>query len=564
MQSGKIRLLFGCWGWPSGVLEVASWAVREGLADARIVQLPDRGDADDETAVREPDAAAQRPLAPGEADFLRHLAEFRPHVVGFRVEGGGFDRVRRWVGIVRASSDAEIILGGPTATSHPREVLEESDADYVFAGEAEESLALFLRLARQRDARDRLPDVPGMAYHYGGRVYHNTLPADGHGQTVLDVDGRLGPAERRRLHQLARPTPGVELVCANRLDWSLLQDFREPLDALYFTGGRGCPGVCSFCARLHGGAVRAKTAAQLLSEIEGADAAVAEGRLGVTRWRLFERVSDASLRGREVAWAAVYDEDFFLARRRAVEFFRLWKRSPLRNRYRLSVQTNPCSLLRGGRIDRELIEWIDRLKPMIQLGGESFHEEVLGRWRKRHTVGQLEAVLDALDATGQDYTLFHLLADFESTPEEVVDAVWLLARAAQRHPRMRIASSALVIPLFDSDVRRRMEYGGRLRPEWITGFADYERPHPEWMDPVAAELAERADSELQFALQPEHRDAAVRQAVEAVVECLRARRDDDSRAAYLLGRAEWGADVLREGWYRGPAPVALYPAGRKR
>ena len=138
-----------------------------------------------------------------------------------------------------------------------------------------------------------------------------------------------------------------------------------------------------------------------------------------------------------------------------------------------------------------------------------------------------------------------MLTDFESAPEEVVDAVWLLAAAARRHPRMRIASSALMIPLYDSDVRRRLEFGGRLRPEQIGRFTDYERPHAEWMDPLAAELAERADAELQFALRPEHRDAALDAALAAVVECLQG-WSDRRRARWALAHAEWAMGQLRE------------------
>jgi len=36
---GRVRVLFGCLGWPSGVLEVASWAKREKLAEPIIIQV---------------------------------------------------------------------------------------------------------------------------------------------------------------------------------------------------------------------------------------------------------------------------------------------------------------------------------------------------------------------------------------------------------------------------------------------------------------------------------------------------------------------------------------------
>ena len=315
------------------------------------------------------------------------------------------------------------------------------------------------------------------------------------------------------------------------------------------------PRACTFCAKLHGNEVRYKSAAQLLEEIEAADARVSDGTLQVTRWPLFRHVADAKLKHKQVAWAAVYDEDFLLFRNRAVEFFRLWDASPLSERYRLSFQANPCSMLASdGMVDEDLLDWIDRLKPMVQLGAESFNGELLARWHKRHDLRQLHAALDALDRTQQDYTVFQLLTDFDTTPEELVDTLWLLIVNALRRRRMRIASSPFTIPLYDSDTRRLLEYGGRLGPDRIRDFSDYERPQPGWMDPLAAELAELADAELQFALEPEHRDAALVQAFESVV----------ATAALRAARGENPFAVRPGRLGVGPYPRRPIPAGVSR
>ncbi|HUT91590.1 MAG TPA: cobalamin-dependent protein [Thermoguttaceae bacterium] len=611
---GKVRVLFGATGWPCGVLEIASWAKREGLADAVVVPvLPGyafRLAAEDRPYVRagsvDPEvvdsfARHQRPLsndavvrragqdaweirdrargwtyrvvdaaegldvyvlesyespesiaiirrfaqsrslvnqffeedgAPSETtrdalaavggQFITKLIEFAPHVVGFRLEGGRFDQVKRFIRAVRLFSDAEVVLGGPTATSHPREVLEDCGADYVFAGEAEEPFNRFLRLARERNSKDRQPEIPGLAYRYGGRIHVNT----GEKGTQLFVAGK-------ELRPLFWPVAPRELIAANRLDWSLLEGFeRVELDSLFFTAGRGCPGACTFCAKLHGQEVRVKGARQLLAEIEAADAKVAAGEIRVTRWPLFEHCDDPELQQSEVAWAAVYDEDFFLHRRRAIEFFRLWAQSPLRRRYRLSLQTNPCSMLTSdGRVHAELLRWIDSVKPMVQLGAESFNRELLARWRKRHNVDQLNAVLDALDTTRQDYTVFQLLTDFDTTPEELVETLRLLILNAYRHRRMRIASSPFTIPLYDSETRRLLEYRGLLTPDRVGHFTDYERPQPGWMDPLAAELADLADAELRWTLQPQRRDAALLSAFEVVLDRICEERDRLDHAA---------------------------------
>jgi len=312
---------------------------------------------------------------------------------------------------------------------------------------------------------------------------------------------------------------------------------RVELDSLFFTGGRGCPGECTFCAKLHGQEVRVKGARQLLDEIEAADAKVAAGEIRVTRWPLFEHCDDPKLRAKEVAWAAVYDEDFFLHRRRAIEFLRLWAQSALRQRYRLSVQTNPCSMLGAdGRVDPELLQWIDSVKPMVQLGAESFNRELLARWRKRHNVDQLNTVLDALDATRQDYTVFQILTDFDTTPEELVDTLRLLILNAYRHRRMRIASSPFTIPLYDSQTRKRLEYQGLLTPDRVRHFTDYERPQPGWMDPLAAELADLADAELRWTLQPPRRDAALLSAFRVVLDRIGQERKRLERAGDVADR----------------------------
>lgn len=637
-RTTTVRVLFGATGWPCGVLEIASWAKREGLADAVVVPvLPGyafRLAAEDRPYLREgrvdPEvidsfAQRQRPLsddavvrqtgqhaweigdlargwtyrvvdAPDGLDvyvlesyespesiavvrrlarsrsrvgelfdedgspsetvrdalaavggrFLAKLVEFEPHVVGFRLEGGRFDQVKRFIQAVRLFSDAEVVLGGPTATSHPAEVLEDSGADYVFAGEAEEPFNRFLRLAWERDSKDRQPEIPGLAYRYGGRVHVNTLP---------------------------RPVAPREVIAANRLDWSVLKGFdRVELDSLFFTGGRGCPGACTFCAKLHGQEVRVKGARQLLDEIEAADAKVAAGEIRVTRWPLFAHCDDPGLQQREVAWAAVYDEDFLLHRRRAIEFFRLWAQSPLRHRYRLSLQTNPCSMLASdGRVHAGLLEWIDSIKPMVQLGAESFNRELLARWRKRHDADQLNTVLDALDTTRQDYTVFQLLTDFDTTPEELVETLRLLILNAYKHRRMRIASSPFTIPLYDSETRKLLEHRGLLTPDRVRHFTDYERPQPGWMDPLAAKLADLADAELRWTLQPPRRDAALLSSFEVVLERIREERERGERAGdrterqrqrilRLHDQAERAMSQIKDARFQGIDPFGPSPA----
>ena len=614
--TGRLRVLFGTTGWPSGILDVASWARHAGVAEPAIHQIRPghafRLDSEDvaflaqgtvhpeivdsfalkgtrladgatvrqvsktEWEIRDHEAirtyrlttsnrgadvivreniespefaraleeCSRRMLPPAEllredgsptaavdaalltlgGHFIRKLIEFRPHVVGFRIEAGQLDQVKRFVRATRLFSRAAIVLGGPTATSHSLEVLDKTAADFVFAGEAEQSFNQFLDSLRQPNSDDLLPQIPGLACW------------------------RAGPDRSPvQLHKEVRPITPEEIISANRLDFTLLGGFDTEFESLFFTGGRGCPGKCTFCAGLHGRHVRVKPAPQLLGEIEAAHAAISTGRIKLGRWRLFEHTNDRELAGLRVSWAAVYDEDFFLHRRRAIDFFQLWSQNPLRHLYRISLQTNPRSILTAeGVVHAELMEWIGRLKPMVQLGGESFNPPLLERWRKRHSLAQLETVLAALDQTGQDYTVFQLLTDFDSTPEELVQTVRLLVLSAFRHPRMRIASSPFTIPLYDSHTREVLEHQGLLRPDTVADFTDYERPRPDLMDPLTAELADLADAELRFSLQPSHRDAALVSAMEVIADRILQAAPTNSRIKQLQAQAQEALDEVRE------------------
>jgi len=567
---GKVRVLFATAGWPSGMIDVASWAGHAGLAETVVFQIQPgfafRLDAEGRQFLRpgavhpetaESFARAGRRLAPGarvrrgrgaawEIDDSGSGSTYRliPTQDGLEVvvpENLDDEPLRRrladWFAARTGRDRCFQPDGSPTAAVRDALLaagrqfllkLLDWKPNYVFAGEAEEPFLQFLRLAWQPNSKDLQAEIPGLAYRHGGRIFHNTLPQDGYERCRLDVDRSLCGTERRRLENLRRPVADLRVLEANRLDWSMLEGFRRPFDSLYFTAGRGCPAACTFCSRLHGQRVRVKSAPQLLEEIEAADRLAAAGEIRLTRWKLFEHTDDAELAEKLVGWAAVYDEDFFLHPQRAIDFFRLWDQSPLKHRYRLSVQTNPCSLLASnGGMRGDLLEWIERLKPMVQLGAESFHPELLARWRKRHTRDQLHRVLDALDGTRQDYTVFQLLTDFETTPEELVETLRRLALAAYRRRRMRIAASPFTIPLYDSQTRRLLEYGGRLDGDRIGHFTDFERPQPGWMDPLAAELADLADAQLQFALNLPQRDGALYAALEAMLERI---RQEDERA----------------------------------
>jgi len=298
-------------------MELAAWTARQGLAEPLVVQLrPGEQSRPGCNPAMMPHDIAQKAIAAAGATFVEYLINFRPHVVGFRFEGWDIEALRRLVELVRHVSSAEVIVGGPTASGHPLDVLRESGADYVFTGEAEETLCQFLELARRPNSKDHAAEIPGLVYRYGGRIFQNAMPVDGYGLAAVPFN---------------RPVVAGDIIRANRPDWSLLRGFADNFQGLYLTGGRGCPGECTFCDRLHGQQLRTKTAGQLLAEIEDVDRIIGEWDIDVQRQPLFAHVDNPALRERLVTWASIYDEDFFLDKAAASSFCGFGAKTPCKS-----------------------------------------------------------------------------------------------------------------------------------------------------------------------------------------------------------------------------------------
>jgi radical SAM superfamily enzyme YgiQ (UPF0313 family) len=151
---------------------------------------------------------------------------------------------------------------------------------------------------------------------------------------------------------------------------------------------------------------------------------------------------------------------------------------------------------------------------MIQIGAESFHPQLLKRWKKRHNAEQLETVLDALDKTGLDYNVFHIWTDYYSTVAEITESAKLLVQTAEKHIRMRIASTPFMIPLYGTEIQKDLEktqhYCGKH-------FTDYESAHPELLPKGVSELAEKLDEVFQDTLYLEKRQNALERAAEFLI-----------------------------------------------
>jgi radical SAM superfamily enzyme YgiQ (UPF0313 family) len=189
------------------------------------------------------------------AELSAKLVDFQPDVVGISIRvvfGDTLDadavlgtrhidlrpRVKEIVDVVRQSSPAQIVLGGPGFNYYAANWLEYLGADYGIRGEGEESFPLYLeRLATGGD----IYSIPGCVYRKNGSI------------------GALSPRLVEDLDKTALPAYDL---------FDLDQYIERKITPAIFTK-RGCAFACTFCpySKLEGKRYRMKSPERVLSEI---------------------------------------------------------------------------------------------------------------------------------------------------------------------------------------------------------------------------------------------------------------------------------------------------------
>ncbi len=188
------------------------------------------------------------------SELTAQLKDFQPDVVGISIRlvfGDEIDpaaslgtrhtdlrpRVKEITDIVRQSSPARIVLGGPGFNYYAHDWLEYLKLDYGIRGEGEEAFPLFLK--RLEHGGD-MASIPGCASRKNGS-YHSVSPSP-----VEDLDGQALPAY-------------------DLLDWQPYAD-REVVPAIFTK--RGCAFSCTYCpySKLEGNLFRLKSPRRVIAE----------------------------------------------------------------------------------------------------------------------------------------------------------------------------------------------------------------------------------------------------------------------------------------------------------
>ena len=173
---------------------------------------------------------------------VEYLVKQKPDVIGFTVWTDFWYPAWKTIKLTREKlPDCKIILGGPHCLIYPRATLEYSSADYLIAGDGEESL--FSVLEGLKTGINKISSTPGLWQKINGKIMEPVAPI----AMVNDLS--------------SIPNPDRTLLPYNRYSSILTPNEYETT----MVTSRGCPHKCIFC-KMHSQQIYARSAEQVIEE----------------------------------------------------------------------------------------------------------------------------------------------------------------------------------------------------------------------------------------------------------------------------------------------------------
>ena len=177
---------------------------------------------------------------PADEQFAGILRETRPDIVGIRSIAFFEEELRRVAALVRAGSDALVVVGGPIVQAYKARLLEQvPEIDVAVKGEGEATFARIL-------AGEPPEDIPGVIYRGAGGIVENPDAPD-----IAAVD--------------TIPLPAYDLVDLDLYARQLSYAYNHRRQGILLTS-RGCVYDCTFCFS-HWQTIRIRSAAAVYEEI---------------------------------------------------------------------------------------------------------------------------------------------------------------------------------------------------------------------------------------------------------------------------------------------------------
>jgi radical SAM superfamily enzyme YgiQ (UPF0313 family) len=177
---------------------------------------------------------------PDDERFQRLLREFQPDVVGLRSIAFFLEELQRVASLVRANSDATLMVGGPIVKAYKHRLFEEvPELEIAVQGEGEQVFVELLSGASPGT-------VAGVLYRDGDRVVEN--------------------AERQQNAGIdSLPFPAYDLIDIDQYQSQLSYAYNHRRQGVLLTS-RGCVYGCTYCFS-HWKGIRLRSAANIFQEI---------------------------------------------------------------------------------------------------------------------------------------------------------------------------------------------------------------------------------------------------------------------------------------------------------
>lgn len=155
--------------------------------------------------------------------------------------------------VKKANSNVLVVLGGPMATSKPRELLQTTSADFIVIGEGER---IVVDLVSAIEQNNYLGDIKGIAYRDNDRIVITESA-----ERIEDLDAIPFPAR----HLVNMNTYLKNNFVNYNIDVSELGDVK----CIDIISSRGCPYNCTFCFKgMWGHRWRGRSAENIVKEIK--------------------------------------------------------------------------------------------------------------------------------------------------------------------------------------------------------------------------------------------------------------------------------------------------------
>jgi len=193
-------------------------------------------------------------IGPRDNELIREVENFQPDVVGISCIASMYDdSLHHLSGLVKkVDKGIKVLAGGPHPSALVREILSNTNIDYVVIGEGEQTTG---ELLRRLENGIPISNIDGFAFRNGKELVVNPRR-----NFIEDLDSLPFPAR----HLL----PMEEYFKVSRL----ASDFgaRGKFPSTNMVTSRGCPGNCIFCTvpRIWGYRWRARSAENVVEEIK--------------------------------------------------------------------------------------------------------------------------------------------------------------------------------------------------------------------------------------------------------------------------------------------------------